>query len=119
VVASAFENLTAQLPQFPPDHWKPTEFDWAVHPGGISVLRGAELALGLAHEHMRASHDIYTHYGNSSSATIYSILDRLHSRTMDATTRSGHGREYIVGCAFGPGIALEMCILQRNMALVR
>ena len=46
-------------------------------------------------------------YGNSSSATIISVLHRLRSL--------GEGREHVVACAFGPGIAQEMMILRRRM----
>ncbi|KAL2162211.1 hypothetical protein VTH06DRAFT_7124 [Thermothelomyces fergusii] len=105
---------------------KPADFDWAMHPGGAAILSGAERALGLTPAHMRASYDTYIQHGNSSSATIFSVLDRLRHKDMDALAPpprgSGSGgsgggvaKEHVVGCAFGPGITVEMCMLRRNL----
>ena len=112
-----FTDLMSSLRLPPP--WSdaaPADFDWAMHPGGATILSGAEKAMGLAPEHMRASYDTYINHGNSSSATVFSVLDRLRSKDMDACTPDGRGpREYVVGCAFGPGVAVEMCMLKRNL----
>lgn len=62
--------------------------------------------MNLTQDHLRASYEIYVNYGNSSSATIMAVMDKLRSL--------GEGRENVVACAFGPGIALEMMILQRR-----
>ena len=59
----------------------------------------------LSPEHLRASYEIYMNYGNSSSATIISVLNKL---------RESEGKEKVVACAFGPGIALEMMVLRRR-----
>jgi fungal type III polyketide synthase len=64
-----------------------------------------EQAMGLTPEHLRASYDIYMNHGNSSSATVFAVIDRL--------LRMGQGNEYIASCAFGPGIAIEMMMLKR------
>ncbi|KAH7319684.1 thiolase-like protein [Stachybotrys elegans] len=112
----SFTDLMASLPQLPKDYQKPDDFDWAMHPGGATILTGAERAMNITPEHMRASYDTYMNHGNSSSATIYSVLNRLRSKDMDALAPGGRVREYIVGCAFGPGISVEMCVLKRNMA---
>lgn len=106
-----------KLPQ-PWQDAKPADFDWAMHPGGATILTGAEKAMGLMPEHMRASYDVYMNHGNSSSATIFSVLDRLRSKDMDACTPNDRGpKEYVVGCAFGPGVSVEMCMLKRNLTL--
>ncbi|KAL2149343.1 hypothetical protein VTH82DRAFT_8691 [Thermothelomyces myriococcoides] len=95
---------------------KPADFDWAMHPGGATILTGAEQALGITPVHMRASYDTYINHGNSSSATIFSVLDRLRHKDMDALAPSAGGvKEHVVGCAFGPGITVEMCMLRRRM----
>lgn len=86
-----------------------------MHPGGATILTGAERAMGISPEHMRASYDTYTRHGNSSSATIFSVMDKLRSGEMDEVAPGGRAREYVVGCAFGPGITVEMCMLRRNM----
>ncbi|KAK0672943.1 putative chalcone synthase [Cercophora samala] len=94
----------------------PKDFDWAMHPGGATILTGAEKVLGLQPEHMRASYDTYINHGNSSSATIFSVLNRLRGKEMDGVCPGGRGpRELVVGCAFGPGITVEMCLLRRNL----
>lgn len=49
-------------------------------------------------------------YGNSSSATIIAVMDRLRNM--------GKGKEHVVACAFGPGIALEMMILRRSRSVI-
>jgi type III polyketide synthase len=69
----------------------------------------------ISAEHMRASYDTYINHGNSSSATVISVMDRLRSKDMDALAPGGKVKEYVVGIAFGPGIAIEMCMLKRNL----
>ncbi len=84
-------------------------------PGRRHHPHGPERELGITPEHMRASYDTYMNHGNSSSATIFTVLDRLRAKDMDAYAPAGRVREYIVGCAFGPGITVEVCMLKRNM----
>lgn len=86
-----------------------SDFDWALHPGGSTIITGVEQAMNLTPEHMRASYEIYINYGNSSSATVISVMDKLR--------RMGEGRANVVACAFGPGITLEMMVLRRPSAL--
>ena len=111
-VSPAFKDLIGSLPRY---HKRSTpstavDFDWALHPGGATIITGVEQAMNLTPEHLRASYEVYMQYGNSSSATIMSVLDKLR--------RSEGGREDVVACAFGPGIILEMMILKRNMLAV-
>ncbi len=115
ILRPAFAALIAGLPPLPPAYQGPADFDWAMHPGGATILTGAERELGITPEHMRASYDTYMNHGNSSSATIFTVLDRLRAKDMDAYAPAGRVREYIVGCAFGPGITVEVCMLKRNM----
>lgn len=65
--------------------------------------------MNLTPEHLRASYEIYMEFGNSSSATIMSVMNRLR--------KSEEGREDVVAAAFGPGITLEMMILKRKTRL--
>jgi type III polyketide synthase len=81
------------------------EFDWALHPGGAAILQGAKQALHITDDHIRASLDVYQHYGNSSSPTILIVLDKLG--------RMGEGRDNVVATSFGPGLMIEMCMLRR------
>ncbi|KAF5004082.1 hypothetical protein FDECE_9397 [Fusarium decemcellulare] len=113
-ISPAFNDLKASLSHLPPDYQNAVDFDWAMHPGGATILSGAERAMDITAEHMRASYDTYINHGNSSSATIFSVLNRLRSKEMDVLAPGGRVRDYVVGCAFGPGISVEMCMLKRN-----
>ncbi|KAK0707434.1 thiolase-like protein [Lasiosphaeris hirsuta] len=117
VLEPAYTALMSNLPSLPAGYRLPADFDWAMHPGGATILTGAEKAMAITPEHMRASYDTYINHGNSSSATVFSVLDRLRSKEMDALAPAGRVRDYIVGCAFGPGITVEMCMLKRNLAV--
>jgi type III polyketide synthase len=119
VVEPTFSDLMATLPNLPPNYKNAADFDWALHPGGATILSGVERAMGITPEHMRASYDTYINHGNSSSATIISVMDRLRQKDMDEIAPGGKVKDFIVGCAFGPGIAIEMCMLKRNMSHVR
>ncbi|EJT81200.1 chalcone synthase C [Gaeumannomyces tritici R3-111a-1] len=115
VLRPTFDSLMSSLPPLPKTYGAAADFDWAMHPGGATILMGAEKAMGMAPEHMRASYDTYMNHGNSSSATIFSVLDRLRQKDMDAHTPGGRPpADYVVGCAFGPGITVEMCMLRRR-----
>lgn len=83
-----------------------TDFDWALHPGGSTIISGVEQSMNLTPEHLQASYEIYMKYGNSSSATIISVLSRLRQLASE--------RQEVIACAFGPGIALEMMVLRRR-----
>ena len=111
-----FADLMASV-KLPPTYQNAADFDWAMHPGGATILSGAERVLDITSHHMRASYDTYMNHGNSSSATIFSVLDRLRDADMDRLAVGGEGkpREYIIGCAFGPGISVETCVLKRNL----
>ncbi|KAI8965149.1 putative type III polyketide synthase [Daldinia sp. FL1419] len=115
ILRPSFADLLENIPSLPAQCKEASDFDWAMHPGGLTILTGAEKVMGISPEHMRASYDRYMNHGNSSSATIFSVMDRLRSKDMDAMAPGGRVRDYVVGCAFGPGIAIEMCMLKRNM----
>lgn len=106
-VSPAFQDLIKSLPELHQNGKLPTasDFDWALHPGGSTIITGVEQAMNLTQDHLRASYEIYVKYGNSSSATIMAVMDRLRNM--------GEGRENVVACAFGPGISLEMMVLKR------
>ncbi|KAF4826102.1 Stilbene synthase 3 [Colletotrichum tropicale] len=114
-VPTTFSELMSSIPPLGPRYQKADDFDWAMHPGGATILTEAEKAMNISSFHMRASYDTYMKHGNSSSATIFSVMDRLRSKDMDDIAPEGRARDYVVGCAFGPGIAVEMCMLKRNL----
>jgi type III polyketide synthase len=119
VVAPTFDDLISTLPNLPPNYRTASDFDWALHPGGATILSGVERAMNISPEHLRASYDTYINHGNSSSATVISVLDRLRHKDMDGMAPDGKVKDFVVGCAFGPGIAIEMCMLKRNLSHVR
>nr|UPW35117.1 polyketide synthase 3 [Didymella macrostoma] len=80
-------------------------FDWAIHPGGLAILKGAQKEMNLSDEHIRASLDVYTKFGNSSSPTVLVVLDKLR--------HMGNGREDVVATSFGPGLVIEMFHMKR------
>jgi type III polyketide synthase len=82
----------------------PGDFDWALHPGGQAIIKGAQQVLQLTDDQLQASREIYRTRGNSSSATVLIVLDRL--RTLGK-------REHIVATSFGPGMTIEMAMLRR------
>lgn len=118
-VEPTFNDLLSTLPNLPPNYKSAADFDWALHPGGATILSGVERAMSISAEHMRASYDTYINHGNSSSATVFSVMDRLRQKDMDEIAPDGKVKEYVIGAAFGPGIAIEMCVMKRNLGHVR
>lgn len=118
-VEPSFNVLMSTLPNLPPNYKTAADFDWAVHPGGATILFGVENSMGITPEHLRASYDTYIKHGNSSSATIISVMDRLRHKEMDEMAPNGKVKDFVVSCAFGPGITVEMCMLKRNLNHVR
>lgn len=102
-----FSSLVPRIPGFTTETGTaaPSEFDWALHPGGAKVLTSCQKVLGLTPDHLRASYEVYKTQGNSSGATIFSVVNKLRNM--------GEGRDNVVVCAFGPGVAIEMAILRR------
>ncbi|KAI1002225.1 hypothetical protein K3495_g5976 [Podosphaera aphanis] len=119
IIGPSFEALMASLPNMPPNYKEAADFDWALHPGGSTILTGVEKMMGLTPEHMRASYDTYINHGNSSSATIFSVMTRLRDKDMDECAPGGKVKDFVVGCAFGPGVSIETCMLKRNLNHVR
>ena len=76
---------------------------WAVHPGGRSILDKVESRLGLSAEQMAPSRAVLRDAGNMSSATILFVLARLLQ-----TGTPGH----VAAMAFGPGLSIESALLR-------
>ena len=76
---------------------------WAVHPGGRSILDKVESRLGLAEKQMLPSREVLREAGNMSSATILFVLARLLQ-----TGTPGH----VAAMAFGPGLSIESALLR-------
>ena len=109
-VSPAFEDLMSTIPDFQTSERSAVaaDFDWALHPGGSTIITGVQKAMNITEENLRASYEIYMNYGNSSSATIMAVMS--HLRHLPG------GKDNVVACAFGPGISLEMMVLRRRRA---
>lgn len=81
------------------------ECDWAVHPGGKSIIQAVEKALQLDECQTKCSWDILADYGNMSSATFLFVLKKLFE------TRSS--KKWTIGIGFGPGLSVEGIVLRR------
>ncbi len=79
---------------------------WLIHPGGPSILDAIQGRLALSDAQMEPSWHILHAYGNCSSPTVLLILEHL---LRSGTTTPG---EWGVMMAFGPGLTLELCLLQ-------
>jgi predicted naringenin-chalcone synthase len=77
---------------------------WAVHPGGPRILSAVEAALQLQPDALAASRGVLAEHGNMSSATILFVLERL---------RGADARGPCVALAFGPGLSVELAVLDR------
>ncbi len=82
--------------------------EWAIHPGGKSIIQAVERALQLHSHQTLSSWDILANYGNMSSATFLFVLDHL--------SRQAQLHPWTIGIAFGPGLSFEGLLLQRETA---
>jgi fungal type III polyketide synthase len=127
VVASAVPaTLKSMLDAAGLSHLGAKDLDWAIHPGGAAILKACGEALELAEDdHLRASWSVYRQRGNSSSATIFSVLQTLRSGAhaadllgpgVEPAAERGQPREYLMAVAFGPGIVVEMALFRRTVS---
>jgi type III polyketide synthase len=83
----------------------PVDFDWALHPGGIAIIKGTQKAMELPDTALEATNEIYRTRGNASSVAVLAVLDKL--RFMEMRKRD------VIACSFGPGLTTEMLLLRR------
>ncbi|KAJ7465149.1 type Iii polyketide Synthase [Mycena latifolia] len=82
----------------------PSGFDWPIHTGGTAFLNSAIKSLGIEREHLKASWEVYENKGNTSSSSVFCVLD-LSRRIQE--------REWVVSLGFGPGLVGEAVLLRR------
>ncbi|KAL6704396.1 hypothetical protein ACN47E_008248 [Coniothyrium glycines] len=99
---ASISNTNGSKVRAPADSHK---FDWAIHPGGAAILKGAQKAMDLTDDHIRSSLEVYKNFGNSSSAAVLVVLDKLR--------QIQGGREQVVATSFGPGVTIEMILMKR------
>ena len=80
--------------------------DWAIHPGGKSIIQAVEKALKLQEGLTKASWDTLANYGNMSSATFLFVLHRLLEQKSS--------KKWTIGVGFGPGLSVEGILLSRS-----
>jgi predicted naringenin-chalcone synthase len=83
---------------------------WAVHPGGKTIVDKVAKSLGLSTGQVQPSRTVLQKFGNMSSATILFVL----KETLSQAAMSG--QEKVCAMAFGPGLTVEMALLQANWA---
>lgn len=81
--------------------------DWAIHPGGKSILQVIEKTLQLKPDQTQCSWDILSRYGNMSSATFLFVLNELSHQV--------NQRSWSAGVGFGPGLSAEGILLRRSL----
>lgn len=85
-----------------------TDCDWAIHPGGKSIIQAIEKALKLEEGQTKASWETLADYGNMSSATFLFVLKNLLMQKSS--------KKWTVGIGFGPGLSVEGILLRRSYA---
>jgi alkylresorcinol/alkylpyrone synthase len=127
-ITGALEPLWAQVPAL--DGVAPADVeDWAIHPGGRSILDRVEDRLALAPRQLEASRSTLAEVGNMSSATVLFVLRRILHRTPPADVPgrpdvaqaapaavSGPGAGRVCAMAFGPGLTVETALMTRRTA---
>jgi predicted naringenin-chalcone synthase len=81
--------------------------DWAIHPGGKSIIQSIEKALNLNSNQTQASWETLANYGNMSSATFLFVLNSL--------LQQKNQKKWTVGIGFGPGLCMEGILLNRAL----
>lgn len=80
--------------------------DWAIHPGGKSILQAIEKAIKLEKDQTAASWEVLREYGNMSSSTFLFVLKRLQELKTE--------KEWTLGLGFGPGLSVEGILLKKG-----
>ncbi len=87
-----------------------TDIDYfAIHPGGMKILKACEESLGITPHDNRFSYEVLRQYGNMSSATVLFVLKRIWDALIDTDPN-----KTIFSCAFGPGLTLESMLLEAH-----
>jgi len=79
---------------------------FALHPGGMKVLRAYETALGLPPDALSASAQVLRDCGNMSSCTVLFVLERAMRRG------AAPAGSFALAGALGPGFSAELALLR-------
>lgn len=80
---------------------------YAIHPGGLKILKACEKALKISPQDNFHSYEVMQNFGNMSSATILFVLKSIWN-----TLKPADHHKNIFACAFGPGLTLESMFLK-------
>lgn len=98
-------HIASFVESFVDPHFSYADCDWAIHPGGKSIIQAVKKALNLEEGLTEASWEILKNYGNMSSATILFVLNKLLEKNSS--------NKWTVGLGFGPGLSIEGILLRR------
>ncbi|KAF3362720.1 Uncharacterized protein PHSC3_000707 [Chlamydiales bacterium STE3] len=79
--------------------------DWAIHPGGKSIIQVLEKTLNIPKGLTKASWETLANYGNMSSATFLFVLKNILEQKSP--------RKWTLGLGFGPGLSVEGILLKK------
>jgi predicted naringenin-chalcone synthase len=79
---------------------------WALHPGGDKMVNGLKKELSLSEEQMAGTRSVLREYGNMSSPTVLFIIDRVMRERQS-------GGDSCLAVAYGAGMSLHACLLER------
>jgi alpha-pyrone synthase len=80
---------------------------YAIHPGGMAILKACENALRIDPKENHYSYKVLHEYGNMSSVTVLFVLNELMKNLKD----SDLGKN-VLSFAFGPGLTMESMLLK-------
>ncbi|HBG05488.1 MAG: hypothetical protein A2075_21040 [Geobacteraceae bacterium GWC2_58_44] len=82
---------------------------WAVHPGGKSIIDKVAATLQLSADQVLPSRHVLRSFGNMSCATILFVLKEM-------LAHPAADQDKVCAIAFGPGLSVEMSLLQIDNA---
>jgi predicted naringenin-chalcone synthase len=80
---------------------------YALHPGGIKILRAIEEQLGVTADDNAEAYSILKNFGNMSSATVVFVLNEIVKKL-----QIEHSDEQILSVGFGPGLTMESMLFK-------
>lgn len=107
-ITDALEPLLAHEPSLATRPHAEIE-QWAIHPGGRSILDKVEARLGLSTEQLLPARDTLRDYGNMSSATVMFVLKHI----LEGGAADADADERVCAMAFGPGLTVETALMTR------
>ncbi|MEM6532151.1 MAG: SDR family NAD(P)-dependent oxidoreductase [Myxococcota bacterium] len=93
--------VTRRIPR-----WQKRISRWAIHPGGMSVLRGLESQLRLAEADLGPSYRVFQERSNMSSPSVMYALDNIEKQKPKAGER-------VLMMSFGSGFKVNSMILRK------